>query len=172
MTKKTNVITIFSLDALLLIGSGVIIYFIFGSLTSLQEIETKNNSIIQHPYLSEDIREQQKNLLSRSELVSDRMIQDPEQSIALIQEIEALAVASGLDLEVRLNEQDQQPIGSLTLVPIQFTGNGPWEGVISFQQALRQSKPGFFLSSESLSNEPGNTVRFTLAYELLWQGKL
>lgn len=172
MTKRTITITIFSLDALLLVGSLVLIYFIFGALTSLQEIETKNNSIIQHPYLSEDVREQQKNLLSRSEVITNSMIQDPEQSIELIQEIEALAVGSGLDLEVRLNEQDQQPIGSLTLVPIQFIGNGPWEGVISFQQALRQSKPGFFLSSESLSNEPGNTVRFTLSYELLWQGEL
>lgn len=172
MNRRTNVITIFSIDILLLMSSGVIIYFIFGTLGELKEVEQKNNTIIQHPYLSEDVREEQKELLSRAEATTDIMIQDPEQSIGLIQEIEGLALESEIDLEVRLNEQDQQPIGNLTLVPIQFTGSGPWAGVISFQRALRESKPGFFLNSVSLSNEAGDTVRFTLSYELLWQGKL
>lgn len=172
MTRKTNVIAIFSLDVLLLVGGAVLIYFIFGALTQLSEVERKNSSSIQHPYLSEDIREQQKELLVRSETTTDSIIQDPEQSIELIQEIEALAVDSDIDLEVRLNEQDQVPVGALTLVPIQFTGNGSWTGVISFQRAIRQKKPGFFLNAISLSNGPGDIVRFTLSYELLWQGKL
>lgn len=172
MTRRTNVIIIFSLDSLLLIGCGLIIYLIFGTLGELKEIEQKNDSIIQHPYLSEDIRAEQKELLARAEKTTNILIQDPEESIGLIQEIESLAVESDIDLEVRLNEQDQQTIGDLTLVPIQFTGSGPWEGVISFQRALRQKKPGFFLNSVSFSNEAGDTVRFTYSYELLWQGKL
>lgn len=172
MNRKTNVITIFSLDVLLLLGCGVIIYLIFGTLSELKEVEQKNNSIIQHPYLSEEIRVEQKGLLSRAEKTTTSVIQNPEESIALIQEIEALAIEANIELEVRLNEQDQRPIGTLTLVPIQFTGSGPWEGVIAFQRALRQSKPGFFLNSVSLSNESGNMVRFTYSYELLWQGKL
>lgn len=171
MTRKFNVILIFSINAIGLMGCGVLTYMILANLNELQSIQQKNESIIHHPYLSQLVRTQQKDLLQRSQIITDRMVQDPKQSIQLIQEIESLAASSDVVLEVQLNEQQQEAIPPLSSVPIQFSGHGSWQGVELFLRTLREEKPGFFVNTISLSNETGDSVRFTLNYSLLWQGK-
>lgn len=172
MTTKTNVILIFAINTLLIVGAVILTSMIFQTLNAVAEMEQKNEMIIQQPYLSENIRTEQKLLLERSEQVSQVFIQDPNKSISLIQEIEALAVNSEINLEVHLDEKSLQPVDNLSLVPIEFDGSGPWSGVIAFQRALRKTKPGFFLDEMALTNQAGDSVHFTLNYTLLWQGKL
>lgn len=172
MTTRSTVIGIFSINTLLLVASGVFTFMIFQTLTRIAEMEQKNEMIIQQPYLSEDTRTEQKELLERSQALSRTFVQDPDKSIELIQEIEALAVDSEIDLEVHLDEKNQQPVGNLSLVPIEFEGSGPWAGVVAFQRALRETKPGFFLDEIALTNQAGDAVHFTLNYTLIWQGNL
>lgn len=172
MTTKTTVILIYSFNSILLVGSVLVSSLIFKTLGKIADMEQKNDMVIQQPYLSEHIRAEQNALLERSQRLSKIFIQDPNQSIGLIQEIEALAVDSNINLEVHLDEKNQQPFGSVSLVPIEFDGTGSWDGFITFQRALRDTKPGFFLDEVALSNQSGNTIQFSLNYTLLWLGNL
>lgn len=172
MNNTTKVILVYSLNIMLLIGSAIFSVMIFQTLSQVAEMEQKNEIIIKQPYLSEQTRAEQKELLARSKIITQTFIQDPGNSIELIQAIESLAVNSGIDLEVHLDEKSQQPIGSVSLVPIEFDGSGPWSGFVAFQRALRETQPGFFLDQMALTNQPGDSVHFTLNYTLLWQGKL
>lgn len=172
MTKPSHVIFILGVDVICLAGSITMVFMIFDTLKKIQSIEQENTAILQQPYFSEDVRSEQKNLLIRSQSLTNLYIQDPTQSIDVIQEIEALAVKNNLQLAVRLEEDNQQTVGALTAIPIRFTGSGPWIGLMEFQKELQLKKPGFFLDSASLTNQEDDQVAFNLHYTILWQGEL
>lgn len=172
MKKNPSIIFLIIINSGLLLALLGGVYMTYEQVKHIEEIQTKISQGSNHPYLSNNTRIEQRQLLQKARQISSTFTQEPSSTLELIHEIEELALDASVPIKIGLNANTQQNKDGVVIVPMEIRGSGTWEGLLQFENTLRNKKPGFFLDSMDIADQANDQLEFKLTYTVVWRGNL